>query len=89
MPEAIKAARALDSRQPEQEVREALTALGRAGQVRFWRGRWDREDEHVEVPAGSAALLLEEPRWYRFRLDERDEERLYYVNVDNIASGDG
>ncbi|MDX6199527.1 MAG: hypothetical protein QOJ79_2678 [Actinomycetota bacterium] len=88
VPEAVQTIRGCGSSEPAQEVREALTALGREGCVRFWRGVWNGEAEHVEVPAADAERLLTDERWFRFRLDEEDEERLYFVNVANVLAED-
>jgi hypothetical protein len=84
VPEAVASLRVRGSSEPEQDVRETLTALGNEGLVRFWRGVWDREDEHVEVSASDAEVLLRDSRWFRYRLDEQAEERLYFVNIENI-----
>jgi hypothetical protein len=89
VPEAVESLRVRGSSEPEQDVRETLTALGNEGLVRFWRGVWDREDEHVAVTAAAAEVLLRDPRWFRYRLDEQAEERLYFVNVDNIKAVSG
>ena len=86
MPEAVAALRNRGSSRPEEEVRDALVLLSRKGLIRFWRGVWDREDELVEVSAPDAEALLQDSRWFRFRLDEPAEERLYFVNVENIAT---
>lgn len=85
VPEAVSTVRACGSRQPEQDVRDVLGALGREGRVRFWRGKWDREDEHVEVSVDEAVDLLADPRWFHFDLDGPAKDRLYFVNVKNIA----
>ncbi len=89
LPEAVQTVLGRGSLDPEQEVRETLRELGGEGLIRFWRGPWDKDDEHAEVPTQEALLLLQDPRWYRFRLDEPNEERLYFVNVDNIAPSSG
>jgi len=88
VPESVATVRKRGSRQPEHDVRDALGVLGREGLVRFWRGPWNREDEHVEVSAHEAARLLEDMRWLCYNLDEADEERLYFINVENIAAED-
>jgi hypothetical protein len=87
LPEAVATARSLGCEHPEHDVREAVTELTRQGHFRWWRGPWAREDEHIEVPAHELELLLQDLRWYRFRLEEPDEERLYFVNVENILPG--
>lgn len=85
LPEAVETVRRLGSDEPEQKVREALGVLAREGRIRLWRGAWDREEEQVEVSALDVGRLLEDARWYRYRLDEPGEERLFFVNVDNIT----
>jgi hypothetical protein len=63
-------------------VREALVELLLGGRIRIYRGRWDADP--VPVSATQAVELLNEDRWYSFRIDDTDEERLYFVNVENI-----
>jgi hypothetical protein len=63
-------------------IRLALGDLLRAGQVRLLRGHWRVEPHMVTTEEGLA--LLEDPAWYGFRTEDPWEERLYFVNVENL-----
>ncbi|HEX7662770.1 MAG TPA: hypothetical protein VF444_25165 [Pseudonocardiaceae bacterium] len=82
MPEAVGAARA-GQEDRIREVREVLTDLVQDGLVRLYRGPRDA-DEPAPVTTEEAVELLRDPYWYRFHLGEPSEERLYFVNVENI-----
>jgi len=64
-------------------VSQALRVLVREGRVRLYRGHWNEESD--PVPLAEGLELLNDPKWYRFRLDEPGEERLYFVNADNVG----
>lgn len=78
-PEVIAAAANEDA---ESAIREALVVLLRSGEVAIYRGPWNEESEPVDESV--ALRLLDESMWYRFRIDDPHEERLYFVNVANI-----
>lgn len=63
-------------------IREALVVLVRSGEIAIYRGPWNEESEPVDKSV--ALRLLDESMWYRFRIDDPHEERLYFVNVANI-----
>jgi hypothetical protein len=67
---------------PERAIRDVLLSLLRSEKIAIYRGRWDQESEPVDESV--ALRLLDESVWYRFRIDDPDEERLYFVNVANI-----
>ena len=69
---------------PSELVADALAALVAEDRVRLYRGRWD--EDPAAVPAAEALELLRDPRWYSFRVDDPNEERLFFVNVRNIGA---
>jgi hypothetical protein len=66
-----------------EEVRAVLSTLVREGGIRMHRGQRRRNDPD-EITANEALTLLGDHRWFRFHTDDPWEERLYFVNVDNI-----
>lgn len=86
LPEGFDLVASLGSEHPKDDSREALTGLTRQGQLRWWRGPWDCEEEHIEVASEDVEALLADPRWYRWNV-EGDGDRLYFVNVENIKPG--
>ncbi|MGO9976160.1 MAG: hypothetical protein ACLP01_25830 [Solirubrobacteraceae bacterium] len=78
-PEVLAAAGVEDV---EAAIREALVVLIRSGEIAIYRGPWNEESEPVDTSV--ALRLLDESMWYRFRIDDPHEERLYFVNVENI-----
>ena len=85
IPEALanpEVAEATKGKDPPAVVADALTELVVEGKVRLYQGRWN--EDPVAVLAPDALQLLKEPRWFSFRADEPNEERLYFVNVQNI-----
>jgi hypothetical protein len=40
--------------------------------------------ESDPVDPSVAVRLLDERVWYRFRIDDPNEERLYFVNIANV-----
>lgn len=87
LPEALgveEVRAAADTADPVGDIGRALTSLAAEGRVVFYRGRWDDNDP-PELPADVAAALLSDERWYRWRANEADAERLYYINTMNIA----
>jgi hypothetical protein len=60
----------------------ALGELVREDAIRLFRGAWNAKPQ--PVPAEEGVALLHNSEWYRFRTDDPDEERLYFVNVDNL-----
>lgn len=66
-------------------VGQALAALPERGEIAVYRGRWDDNDPEP-VSREEAVQLLGDPVWFRYRIDDPDEERLYFVNVENIRS---
>jgi hypothetical protein len=89
VPEAVEDVEAAGSLDPVGDVHEALRGLAADGLIRFWCGPWTREEEHIEVPAHEVSAVLEEPHWYSFHIDDPAEQRLYFVNIDNVAPGPG
>jgi hypothetical protein len=85
LPEAVSEPEVLEAvgaHSPVAAIAAALTELLREDRIRLYRGRWDAELQPVATEEG--LKLLTDEKWYRFRLDEPNEERLYFVNVDNI-----
>jgi hypothetical protein len=78
-PEVIAAAGEAD---PVPAIARALSELVDFGAILIYRGRWDGDSS--PVPAREAQALLQERSWYRFRLADPDEERLYFVNAENV-----
>lgn len=66
-------------------LREVLLELLDAGRIVFYRGHW-KNPEPDPVPDGEARRLLDDPLWYTYGSDDPDEERLSFVNVDNIKT---
>jgi hypothetical protein len=86
IPEAFGTQEVCDAAGPEDAaelISQALTSLVSDGRVRLYRGRWD--SEKTEVPMAEALELLKNPYWYSYHLDDTDEERMEFVNVDNLA----
>jgi len=87
LPEAMSSPEvlvAVGGHDAETAIRGTLIALLRSGEIAIYRGRWDQESEPVQQTV--ALRLLDESAWYRFRIDDPDEERLYYVNVANVRT---
>ena len=85
LPEAVgipEVREAVGDRSPVAAIAAALRELLLEDRIRLYRGRWDAESQPVATEEGLKLLTAE--KWYRFRLDEPEEERLYFVNVDNI-----
>jgi hypothetical protein len=64
-------------------LREVLESLLREGRIRLYRGHRDDTDP-AELMTEDALSLLADATWYRFHLDDPDEERLYFVTVDTL-----
>jgi hypothetical protein len=79
-PEVIAAAASSDV---AAKVAAELKSLLIDGKVRLYRGPWNGESEPVSTP--EALDLLTDSKWFTYRLDDPNEVRLYFVNVDNIA----
>jgi hypothetical protein len=73
---------ATDGDDIEAAVREALIALLGDERIAIYTGRWDQDSKPVGRPA--AIVLLRESAWYRCQVNDADEHRLYFVNVENI-----
>lgn len=73
---------AIDGDDTEAALRTVLGTLIASGQLVAYKGRWDDDPDPVE--RSTAVTLLDDTRWYRFRIDDPDEERLYFINVDNL-----
>jgi hypothetical protein len=71
---------------PVPAIAQALSELSKSGAILIYRGRWDGDPSPVS--AHEARALLQDRRWYRFRLDEPDEERLSFVNAENVRPVD-
>jgi hypothetical protein len=85
IPEALGTPEIRDALGPEdgvEKVSEALAALVASDQVRLYRGRWDSDPAPVSKP--EALKLLKEPYWYSFHTEDPSEERLYFVNAENV-----
>jgi hypothetical protein len=67
---------------PIAELQRVLADLLREGLIRVYRGLDQKLDE--QLPEEDALELLKDRDWYRFHLDEPAENRLTYVNVENI-----
>jgi hypothetical protein len=65
-------------------VRRALQALVESGEVVLYRGHWEADPQ--PVPPAEALVLLEDPAWFAFHLEDPDEQRLSFVNVENVGS---
>jgi hypothetical protein len=65
-------------------IARALGELVREDRIRLFRGIWNAEPQPVPIAEG--VELLQNAVWYRFRIDDPHEERLYFVNVDNLQS---
>jgi hypothetical protein len=66
-------------------VAQALVDLFAKGQIAMYRGPWN-DDDPEPVPREETVRLLSDPAWFGFRIDDPNEERLYFVNVENIRS---
>ncbi len=66
-------------------ISSALGELVREDRIRLFRGRWNGEPQPVPVEEG--LKLLQDSVWYRFRTDEPNEERMYFINVNNLRRG--
>jgi hypothetical protein len=66
-------------------LREVLESLLRGGRIRLYRGHWGDADP-AELTTADALSLLADPDWYVFDLDNPREERLYFVNVENLRN---
>ena len=64
-------------------VAQVLGELVADDRVRIYRGPWQDPDP-PRITAADALELLRDEKWYRFRIDEPDEERLQYINVANL-----
>jgi len=62
---------------------EALEALLVDERIRLYRGRWD-DDDPRELSEVEAVEVLHQKRWYSFHIDDPEEERVSFVNVENI-----
>jgi hypothetical protein len=60
----------------------ALIDLVESGKLRIYKGRWDEDPSPVLTQ--EAVELLKDPRWYKFHIEDPAEERIFFVNVDNI-----
>ena len=60
-----------------------LLELVRERRVALFKGRWDDNDP-PQLTEAEALALLPDTRWYSYRLDDPEEERVYYVNVENL-----
>jgi hypothetical protein len=67
---------------PVPAVAQALSELVGSGAILVYRGRWDGDPS--PVPAHEAQALLQDRRWYRFHLADPDEERIFFVNAENL-----
>jgi len=85
IPEAVGNPEVLETvgtRDAKDAISRALTELVQAGAIQIYRGRWDADPEVVSPH--EAAELLKDEQWYSFRVNDPQEERLYFVNVENI-----
>jgi hypothetical protein len=64
-------------------IERALAELVKARKIRLFRGEWD-EDDPAPVGLSEALNLLRDRYWYTYHLDDPQEQRLFFVNVDNI-----
>lgn len=64
-------------------VRRALVDLAESGEVVLYRGKWDADPD--AVPREEGIALLADPVWFSFHTADPDEQRLYFVNAENIA----
>ena len=62
----------------------ALIDLVELAKLCIYKGKWDEDPS--PVPTQEAVELLKNPWWYTFHLDDPAEERVFFVNVDNIRS---
>jgi hypothetical protein len=72
-----------DSDDPVAAVARALSALVIAGKIRIYRGHWDDPDP-PRVSPEEAVQLLPDRAWFSFHIDDPNEQRLWFVNVENI-----
>ena len=49
----------------------------------FSKGVWSANSPDP-VSRNEADRLLTDQKWFHYRDDEDDEERLYYINIDNL-----
>jgi hypothetical protein len=85
LPEATAAPELLEIAREKDLVSVISSALGelvREDRIRLFRGRWNATPQPVPVEEG--LKLLQNSAWYHFRTDEPDEERLYFVNINNL-----
>jgi hypothetical protein len=68
-------------------VSDALKDLVLEGRVRLYRGRWD-DDDPRELSEGEALKVLGEEHWYAFHTEDPEEERVWFVNAQNIRDPD-
>lgn len=64
-------------------LREVLLDLLDEGAIAIYRGPWDQEPDRVDD--AEARELQKDDRWYSYDVDDPDEERLFFVNVDNVV----
>lgn len=81
-PEIQAAAGGLD---PVPLLSQVLSDLVKSRQVLMFRGPWKHNDPEP-VSAETALELLRDTRWFQYDLDNPDEERLYFVNADNLKA---
>jgi hypothetical protein len=72
-----------DEREAWAVLSDVLKALVQERRIVICRGRWDDNDP-TDVPGTDVLELLGQERWYAFHPEEQDEERLYFVNVENV-----
>jgi hypothetical protein len=87
LPEAISSsevqAALRGAREPWVVLAEALKSLLVERRIKVYRGRWDDLDAPV-LSATEALEVLGDARWYSFHIHDPDEERVCFVNVENI-----
>ena len=67
---------------PVEALQGVLAELLSERLIRVYRGVDRKLDE--PLPEQEALDLLKDPRWYSFHLDDPPENRLTYINVENI-----
>lgn len=72
----------VDPDRAHMKVAAALTALAEAGRISFYLGPWDADPRQILL--GRAVQLVCDERWFRPGA-EPNGQRLYYVNVENLA----
>jgi hypothetical protein len=89
LPEAITAVEVVGATSGDPEVwrslSEVLKDLVGEHRVQIFRGRWN-DDNPATLPDNEALEVLGEERWYAFHTEDPDEERIYFVNVENIRT---